>query len=202
MTHITFVRHGETDWNALGKIQGQTDIPLNERGINQAFECGQELKKKSWDYLVTSPLKRAKQTAEIINQELGLDLVEMDQFKEKYFGEAEGMKKEDRSKKFPDRIYPNQEPARDLHDRIFGGLAVIQERYQQKNVLVVAHGGVINAILSVLSNQKAGSGITNLTNGSITTIHFKNGEWDIKQMNQIQHLTVYSNKGTFTTDVF
>lgn len=201
MTRITFVRHGETEWNALGKIQGQTDIPLNEQGIKQALECGQELKKNSWDHLITSPMKRAKQTAELINQELGLELIEMGQFKEKYFGEVEGMEKDERFKKFPDRNYPNQEPTLDLHNRIMDGLEAIHGHFQNKKVVVVAHGGVINAILSVLSNHKVGSGITDLTNGGITTIHFKNGKWDIKQINQIQHLTSYSKKGTFTTDV-
>lgn len=57
ITTICLVRHGQTDWNALGKLQGQTDIPLNELGKIQARQCGEFLSKNDWDVIISSPLK-------------------------------------------------------------------------------------------------------------------------------------------------
>src|SRR5690606_40156857 len=91
ITTICLIRHGETDWNAQRRIQGRTDIPLNEKGIQQARECRDFLKNSEWDVIITSPLKRAKQTAEIINEALNIDLIEMDDFIEKSFGDVEGV---------------------------------------------------------------------------------------------------------------
>ena len=109
MTAICLIRHGETDWNALGKLQGRTDIPLNETGKKQAKETGAFLKGSDWDVIITSPLRRAKETAEIINQYLGLEIIEMEDFIERNYGDAEGMPFEERMRLYPDKEYPNQE---------------------------------------------------------------------------------------------
>ena len=63
---ITFVRHGQTEWNNLGKQQGKEDIPLNSRGIEQAKQTAQLLVDRQFDRVYCSPLQRAKQTAQII----------------------------------------------------------------------------------------------------------------------------------------
>ena len=200
MTRISFVRHGETEWNALGKIQGQTDIPLNETGIQQAKECRTFVKQSAWDVLITSPLKRAKQTAEQINDELNIDLIEMTDFTEKYFGDAEGMTKEKRLKKYPDRKYPNQEDTHILRSRVMSGIHKLNNSYQGSNVLVVAHGGVINAILAVLSEGEIGTEKTVLINGGITTIFFKHDKWEIDQVNQTEHLFHNREKDKLTSE--
>ncbi|MDS8744534.1 histidine phosphatase family protein, partial [Streptococcus pneumoniae] len=77
MTTICLIRHGETEWNKIGRIQGTTDVPLNEKGKLQAQACGSHLMNKAWDVIVTSPLKRAKETAAIINETMRLPMVEM-----------------------------------------------------------------------------------------------------------------------------
>ena len=64
--HICIVRHGETDWNLDGRIQGQMDIPLNSNGRIQAELCATAINFEKWDVIVSSTLKRAKETAEII----------------------------------------------------------------------------------------------------------------------------------------
>lgn len=103
------IRHGETDWNSLGRLQGRTDIPLNSKGILQAKECRQFSTNYEWDVIITSPLKRAKETAEIINKYSNIPLIEMDGFLERYYGDAEGMTAEERLTAFTNRNYPNQE---------------------------------------------------------------------------------------------
>ena len=64
---IYVVRHGQTNWNVKGKIQGKSDIELNEKGIEQAKELKELIKNYDINLIISSPLKRAKQTAEIIN---------------------------------------------------------------------------------------------------------------------------------------
>ncbi|MGN8647545.1 histidine phosphatase family protein [Gracilibacillus sp. HCP3S3_G5_1] len=196
MTSICFVRHGETDWNALGKIQGQTDIPLNNNGRSQANECGRYLQDNEWDVLITSPLQRAKETATIINKYLDLPLIEMGDFRERGFGEAEGMTVIERMKAFPDGIYPNQESNEVLRERLVDGIQKIHDIHKGKKVLLVAHGAVINAILAHFSDGKIGSGKTRLVNGGISHIENVEEIWQIKGYNQKGHLSGYSEEGS------
>ncbi|MET0318796.1 MAG: histidine phosphatase family protein, partial [Rhodococcus fascians] len=72
MTFLALVRHGETDWNLHGRLQGSSDIPLNDTGRAQAREAVYELSDHSWDLLVSSPLSRAAETADIIGSHLGI----------------------------------------------------------------------------------------------------------------------------------
>jgi len=72
MTTIVLIRHGETDWNIIGRYQGQADPPLNSNGLQQASQLANELQNSSLDLLYTSPLQRTKQTADIISSELGI----------------------------------------------------------------------------------------------------------------------------------
>jgi len=189
ITSICIVRHGETDWNAAGKLQGRTDIPLNNKGKLQSQQCGEYLMDSEWDLIITSPLKRAKLTAEIINEKVKTLLVEMEEFVERSFGDAEGMTKLECTEKFPDKIYPNQEETEAFHKRVMSGIEKINESHKGKKVLLVAHGAVINAILTNLSNGEIGSGKTRLENTCISNINFIQDRWKIKDFNQITHLT-------------
>jgi uncharacterized phosphatase len=191
ITTICLIRHGETEWNAIRKIQGKTDIPLNRTGIQQALECRDFLKESEFDVLITSPLKRARQTADIINEALNLPLIEMADFQERDFGDAEGMTKEERVAAFPDKNYPNQESLESLNKRVVAGIDKIYSNYPNKKVLLVAHGGVINSILSTFSDGEIGSGKTRLMNACISNIHFHEEKWVIKNYNQIEHLSRY-----------
>ena|SRR5690625_429025 len=183
MTSICLVRHGETDWNKKTKIQGWTDIPLNETGIKQAKNCSEHLAKENWDLIISSPLKRAKQTAEIINEILNVPLFTMEEFKERNYGDVEGMSRTERDETFPDRQYPNAEQLTDLMERAMKGIDIIHKKYNRKKVLLIAHGGTINAILAKLSDNKIGSGITKINNCSMTHIYHANESWHIKNYN-------------------
>ncbi len=188
MTLICLVRHGQTDWNAEGKLQGRTDIELNQNGIFQAQQCRNALSDMDWDLIITSPLKRAKETAEIINVELNIPLIEMEHFIERYYGDAEGMTEAERMAAFPNKNYSNQEERIALTKRVVNGIEKINELYKGKKIVVVAHGAVINSILTHLSNGEIGSGRTRLSNACISNIEFFGEEWKVKNYNQIDHL--------------
>lgn len=98
----------------------------------------------------------------------------------------------ERSSKFPDSTYPNQEERTSLNKRIMEGIEKINKRYVDKKVLLVAHGAVINSILSVLSNGDIGSGKTKLINACISNIYLHQDKWIIKDFNQISHLSKYN----------
>ena len=147
MTNLYFLRHGETDWNVMGRIQGRTDIPLNSNCFRQAKEISEFLTNLNIDYIVTSPLKRAQDTAKIVQEKVNVDLIVMEEFIELSFGDAEGMTLDERLKLYPDRVYPNQEEEYSFKTRFSKGLDIVQNKYRNKNVLIVSHGALINAIL-------------------------------------------------------
>lgn len=167
---------------------------MNARGVKQAEECASHLSAEKYDVLITSPLQRAKQTAKIINRHLHLPIVEMNDFKERYYGDAQGMTKEERLTAFPDKNYPNLETREALKERVMAGIQKITQDYPNKQVLLVAHGAVINTILARLSNGEIGSGKTKLINACICNILFEQGEWSIQAYNQIGHLSVYKER--------
>jgi len=85
-----FMRHGETDWNRSNRIMGQTDIPLNEKGIRQAHDAKEILMTMEFANIYSSPLQRARQTAEILKEEFGHPIDYIDHLKERGWGKGEG----------------------------------------------------------------------------------------------------------------
>ena len=188
---ICMVRHGETDWNAAKKLQGQTDIPLNDRGRQQAREAGLYLKKQSWDIVITSPLSRAMETANIICEQLGpIQQEVMPAFSERYFGKAEGLTKEERYRLYPASADLGEEDLEQFKTRIMNGLSQIKDEYKNaQRVLLIAHGAVINAILSTLTNGKIGTGKTRLMNACLSNLHCENDQWHVQNYNETSHLS-------------
>lgn len=188
MTRICLIRHGETDWNVKGIIQGQTDIPLNKLGETQAKQCGRYLKSEQFNVIISSPLKRAKKTTQLINHSLNLPIIYDNNLKERYFGVAEGKSKIELMKSFPERVYPGQESRLALNKRVMIAINKIIKSYHNQNILVIAHGAVINSILSSVSNHEIGSQITTLKNGSFTILNINEPLWLIDSVNHTQHL--------------
>ena len=193
MTKICFIRHGETDWNIARRLQGLTNTPLNEKGIEQAKACGQHLKESHWDVILTSPLSRAKTTAQWIQHYLNIPLIENDAFIEVSFGDAEGLTPEERSAKFPSLIYPNKEKEAVIKDRFLKGIDLVNNTYKDKNILIISHEAFINAIFHHYSNGNLGTGITKLTNGSISTLKITDGHYTIINYDQTSHLPMQSS---------
>ncbi|MEW4023689.1 histidine phosphatase family protein [Bacillus siamensis] len=189
MTAVCLVRHGETDWNAQKKLQGKSDIPLNATGERQAKETGEYLKGFKWDVIVSSPMKRARKTADIINGFLNLPIVVMEDFRERSYGDAEGMSLPERSKRYPDKNYPNMETAEELTDRMLAGLVKVQERFPDQKVLIVAHGAAIHALLSAISDGDTDIQNAKLVNACLSNIERIENKWRVKDYNVSSHLS-------------
>lgn len=188
MTKIYIARHGETDWNRAGKLQGATDVPLNEEGRKQAVACGAFFEQVAVKAIFTSPLQRASETAEIINEQLQVPLIKMDAFRERTFGLAEGMTYEERSKVYPRKNYPNQENFKVFRKRLVQGLKEIQQVYPNDEVVLIAHGAVIHTLFQIVKNADFFPQHARLSNGGVSTIYSEDGEWWLEAYNDTRHL--------------
>ncbi|MBG9818965.1 MULTISPECIES: histidine phosphatase family protein [Bacillus] len=189
MTTICLVRHGETDWNAAKRIQGRTDIPLNDTGKWQAEQTGLYLKDVHWDVVISSPLIRAKETAHLILNHVHAPLVIMDDFIERDYGDAEGMSFEERQKLFPDKRYPNMEPLETIQNRMLEGIEKVRAAYPDQHVLIVAHGAAIHALLTTLADEHMGLQNTRLVNACLNYVEWTDGKWKVRDYNVVSHLT-------------
>ncbi|UYO36441.1 histidine phosphatase family protein [Bacillus zhangzhouensis] len=189
MTTICLVRHGETDWNAAKRIQGRTDIPLNNTGKWQAEQTGLYLKNNHWDVVISSPLTRAKETAHLILNHVHAPLVIMDDFIERDYGDAEGMSFEERQKLFPDKQYPNMESLETVQNRMLEGIEKVRSAYPDQHVLIVAHGAAIHALLTALADEHTGLQNTRLVNACLNYVEWSDGKWKVRDYNVVSHLT-------------
>ena len=144
---ILLTRHGQTQWNVLGKVQGKADIELNENGILQAEETGEILKNENIELIICSPLKRAKQTAEIINKNRNVPIIYDEDIIERDFGEFEGVNKKDFDFEGywsykQNKQYQKAENIRVFFARVYKFLDKIKVEYNDKRILIVAHGGI------------------------------------------------------------
>lgn len=176
MTLITLIRHGQTDWNLAGRIQGSTDIPLNDTGRAQARAAAVRLAGTPFDHVYASPLSRARETAAIIAGEFGLPapLVTVG-MREHEFGEAEGLLWEQYRERFGARRddVPGAETVAQLTARALDSLERIDRAARRRSaprtesVLVATHGGVIRALLEHASGGTLPAPGERLGNGSV-----------------------------------
>jgi len=185
MVKICLLRHGETDWNNLGKLQGREDIPLNIAGIKQINEAAKYLKNFNWNIIITSPLSRAKISSEIISKEIGnVEIREETDFIERDYGKASGMTVDERKLAFPDGIWTGVEPYEKLQNRTINALLKYIKEYDGNNIIIVSHGAAINSILAYLSKNETGTGKTILQNACLTLLQKINDEIKIIYYNK------------------
>lgn len=174
MTFLYLVRHGETDWNLARKIQGSTDIPLNDTGRAQAARTGQLLGRREWHAVVTSPLSRAAETAAIIARELGLPApIVLDALSERNYGDAEGLTGDELSVRFPaDAPVTGRESRSDVAARAIPALLSLAEKHPGESLIVVSHGGVIRTVLNEVGPVDSPHHVSMITNGSVHSFQY------------------------------
>ena len=149
---IYSTRHGQTDYNKDEIILGVTDIPLNETGIIQAEILADEIKNiNDIDFIIASPMIRAKTTAKVVAEKCGLEIIIDDRLREWDYGEYEGKSRftdgfSDNKKEFAVRMGRTGESLFQLCHRDYSMLDEVIEKYDDKNILIVSHGGICRVI--------------------------------------------------------
>ncbi len=141
MTELVLVRHGETDWNAAGRLQGHTDRPLSDYGREQARRLAEELAGEEFDAIYASDLTRARETAEIVGEALHLPVIVDPDLREKNWGNWEGLTSTERLE-----VELVGESTEQHRRRILAALGRIAAQHPYGRVLVVTHGGSMRRV--------------------------------------------------------
>jgi probable phosphoglycerate mutase len=198
---IYIVRHGETEWNKLRRVQGHSDIPLNDYGIYLAEQTAKGLKDTDFDIAYTSPLIRAKQTAQIILEGRNIPLVEAKEIQEIGFGALEGLWVSEENQDFMQAFFQDTEnyvPAeggetvQQLMDRTAAFMQTLYQDpdLQDKSILLSSHGGAITAILNTIKGKTSVSefwsgGVP--ANCAVTLLEVQDGHAAIVKENQVYY---------------
>lgn len=206
--YICLIRHGETSWNATGRLQGRTDTPLSDVGRRQAKTLGPAMarlqKEKGisrWDAVYSSPLQRAVNTAMPIGDHFGIKLRIDDDLVERGFGEIEGLTRTERDARFPkwredETNVKGLETTEALRHRAHTVINRIIRSHTDENLIVVSHGGFLHAIMDVLPIERADTGGRPFPNASYTLIRYTendeagDGVWDVIDVHRTEHLEV------------
>jgi alpha-ribazole phosphatase len=199
-TRLTFVRHGSTQWNALRRFQGQTDVPLDAQGRAQAQALAALLAREKFDCAVSSDLQRAYDTARAIRGDLP---VERDpRWREFAFGEWEGLTWEQIVERFPEAAQRHWSSAKEyapaggetfvrVQARVAEALNDLLDR-ECSNVLIVTHAGPLHAMLhSLFGDQEAEMQETlavRFSPASVTRIALNEGRAQLLSLNEVAHL--------------
>src|SRR5471030_1549441 len=203
-TTIILIRHGETAWNAVRRLQGHTDIALNETGQRQAAALGQALAGERIDAVVASDLQRAMQTAEAVAAHHGLAVQTDAQLRERCYGVFEGMLYADIERSYPqeyalwqardiDAVMPaglrEAESFRQFYRRSVDSMARWAERHAGRSIAVVAHGGVLECAY----RQAVGMSLDSprdfqVRNASINRFTYTDGRLVLAGWGEVGHL--------------
>jgi broad specificity phosphatase PhoE len=194
---LLLVRHGESEFNAEGRIQGQLDVPLSDLGRRQAAAVAERLAAESLDAVFASPLSRALETARAIAARRDLEVQTDDRLMEILAGSFQGLTREEMIARFPadeqrwsareaDFRIPGGETRRELAQRGRAVLEAIRET-GYASVAVVSHGGLLSAALKSLFDIAIHRGPFHFYNAALTRLIWTN-EIVIDSLNDTQHL--------------
>ena len=197
---LCLVRHGETEWNAARRIQGQIDIGLNETGLRQAAGAGRWLASAGIVALYSSDLKRAWTTALAIGRTLDLVPISVPEMRERRYGVFEGLTYDEAKAKHPDGYaafegrnaeynFENGESLNQMFTRVTGKLKEIAAVHRGQNVVIVLHGGV----LDIINRFVRGNGLETprdflIPNAGLNWIAAVDGVWHIETWGETAHL--------------
>lgn len=161
-TSLALVRHGQTDWNLVGRLQGRTDIELNETGRDQARRIGRYLRNKNWDLILASPLGRAHETASLIAEQIGAPTgPAVPELIERGFGSLEGRIMAEVSDVEAAEVDHELETHAAILDRALPALLELARRYEGRRVMIVSHGATMRTVRDALAGQRLPRAVDN-----------------------------------------
>lgn len=198
-TTFTIIRHGETQWNKAGMIQGQSNSPLTQNGILQAEALADTLNPKHYDFLYSSDLGRTLQTAEILQKKINLPIQIDTGLRERHWGIFQGIPFSEIEtnyptlfkefiKRNPDFCIPEGESFREFFNRTVTTFEAIAARHPEANIFVVTHGGNLDCLFRKTLHLPLDSPrCFSLKNVSMNIFTFNAGQWHLETWGDTCH---------------
>jgi 2,3-bisphosphoglycerate-dependent phosphoglycerate mutase len=199
-TELIIVRHGETEWNLDGRMQGHSDSRLTPLGLRQAEAVASRLANEPIDAIHASDLGRAMRTAEALAKVTGLAAAPDPHLRERDMGIFQGLSFEEIGQRYPqeyqlfasrrpDYVIPGGESMQQCHDRVIAGLQAIADRHPGQCVVVVTHGGPLSAVFRHTMQLPVNAPRHwSLFNASINRFHVQERTWQLGTWGDLTHL--------------
>ena len=169
MTTILLARHGETEWNRIGRWQGWADPPLNEKGRGQARELAEQLRAVPFDAVYSSDLRRAHETAVIVAEPHDVPVVVDPGLREVDIGSWSGLTWSEIEKRFPDGRRPDGETREQHVARVLAAVERAARSHAGGRILLVTHGGTMRALHGHLTDEPSHP----VENCGVLELHFR-----------------------------
>ena len=199
-TYVMVVRHGETEWNTEGRRQGHLDSTLTAKGRAQAEALAQRFTPESCNAIYSSDLGRAYETAKVIAEKTGHDVVSDARLRERNLGIFQGLDGDEIRARYPteyeehrnggaDHAVPEGESFRQQTERNMRCLEELAKRHAGEIIMVVTHGGVLSALFRhTLDISLDAPRRFSFKNASVNTFKFQDGIWGLETWGDITHL--------------
>jgi probable phosphoglycerate mutase len=200
VTRLCLVRHGETDWNAEGRVQGQTDVPLSAAGLAQARAAASALANHDFTTIYSSDLRRVRQTADLAAQRLALPVQLDPELRERHYGIFECLLYTEVKLRFPDHYarfldkdpeynFDTGESLRSFFERSLAAVTRIASAHRGEQVLAFTHGGVLDMVyrhingLGLSTQREFG-----VPNAGLNWIEITDNGWSVQSWADVAHL--------------
>jgi probable phosphoglycerate mutase len=199
-TQVIIVRHGETEWNIANIRQGHLDSPLTEDGIAQAKALARRLMRERFSALYSSDLGRAMQTARIIAEATGHEIVSDPRLRERHLGIFQGLNSDEIKEKHPeeyklhrslgpDYVIPSGESVRQQVARNLAYLNEIAAKHLGETIVVITHGGVLSGLFRhTFSIPFEAPRRFEFTNAGLNVFVYEQGSWFLQTWGDLSHL--------------
>jgi probable phosphoglycerate mutase len=199
-TLLTLVRHGETEWNVNMRLQGMQNSKLTSLGKHQIELLADTLKYSFFDAIISSDLKRAMQTADVINKHHKLVIEKNENLRERNFGIFEGLTREEIQDKYSrahkeylerrdNYRIPQGESLNEFYNRVVNELNLVVTNNLGKRILIVSHGGILDCVMRMVFDYPLSSRrCFSISNAAINILSVIEGKWSIEQWGNVDHL--------------
>lgn len=200
ITEFFVVRHGESEANLKGVLQGQSDMELNQRGVRQAEYTAERLKSEHFDCIFSSDLSRAMKTALLIAKQQRVPVYPLPSLREWDLGALQGQKWSELADRYPEIMtafkseigevmVPGGESKLDFYRRVANCLDELSARLTGKKILLITHGGVLKAMFRHIVGPVAeGARLPLTSNASVSSFRCIDGFWQLISWNDVSHL--------------